>query len=425
MAGLMQNPFTKARKAPTLGANVYSADSTGYDPATRTVDAATETMAGQMAKLTAKESGLMTQARTKSAQQANARGLLNSSLALEAGESAAMNAALPIAQFDAGVYDLASRENTAAKNRAFEFSAAADNTAALTDANAANQFSLTNLTGDIQSRQIREQGEQTRLNQGQMGEIESGLIGRRGEQDRLNIGATGAENRLTQAQAGQIQERMAQLQAALQTGLIGEEGRQTRLTAAQAQQAQQELARLEAQLQTGIIGAQGAQQRQTQAEAAAQERQLFGMQAAQQTAMQQLVGQQNVSLQQMQDAAAKDRLNIEAEYKNLMQTNASAAQVMATAQDGINRILENKDLSNEAKAALIQKANEGLRAQMGVIGAMSGLDLSSLLNFPTTPITQGPSAQQYADVLNQLKQIQDRLNITPPTTARTGFTFGR
>ena len=45
---------------------------------------------------------LLTGARTRAAQAANSRGLINSSMGVQAGEMAAMSAALPIAQADAG-----------------------------------------------------------------------------------------------------------------------------------------------------------------------------------------------------------------------------------------------------------------------------------------------------------------------------------
>lgn len=279
--------------------NPLTLDVDPNQPALWNVDPAKETVAGQLESLTAKESGLMTQARTKAAQSANARGLLNTSIATEAGESAALGVALPIAQSDAAIHGTAAQQNQAARNT----------------------FGLSRL-----------QGEETRKTQSQAGEIETGLIGTRGGQERL-----------TQQQAGEIQSRQ--------------------------------------------IGEQGTQQRLTQAEGATQEQALFQQQAAQQTAMQQLVGQQNVTIQQLQSATATDLANIEATYKTLMQTSATAAQVMATAQQGINDILKDTTLSNDAKSALILKLQDGLKAQMGVVGALGGVDLSALLVFPSAPIT--------------------------------------
>ena len=60
-----------------------------------------QTVAGQIQNLTDPNSPLIQQARSRATQQANARGLLNSSMAATAGESAAYDAAMPIAQADA------------------------------------------------------------------------------------------------------------------------------------------------------------------------------------------------------------------------------------------------------------------------------------------------------------------------------------
>ena len=56
----------------------------------------------QLSKILASDSPLLTQARTRAAQTANRRGLLNSSMAVQAGEAAAFDVALPIASQHAG-----------------------------------------------------------------------------------------------------------------------------------------------------------------------------------------------------------------------------------------------------------------------------------------------------------------------------------
>ena len=80
------------------------------------VDADKSTVAGQLGSLLAKDSPWITRARTKAAQTSAARGLGNSSIAAGAGEAAAIDAALPIAQQDATSYLTAQRDNTSALN---------------------------------------------------------------------------------------------------------------------------------------------------------------------------------------------------------------------------------------------------------------------------------------------------------------------
>lgn len=246
MAGFMDT--TELPKLPdlqqTMGApaatpaTTPAAATVDPSPVTRTIDPAKETVAGQLNTLTAKESPLMTRARTGAMQTANARGLMNSSIAAGAGEAAAIDSALPIATADANLYGVAARDNMTAQN----------------------QFGAAKLQGNIESN-------------------------------------------------------------------------------------------------------------------------LFDKQAAQQT-----------NIQQLQATSAKELANIEATYKTQMQGNATAGQVMAAAQSGINDILKDTTLSNDAKAALVKQLQNGLKAQMGVIGAMSGLDLASLLVFPESalPATAAP-----------------------------------
>jgi len=98
-----------------------------YNPAQRTVDPAQETVAGQMQGLIQDNSPLMQMARTGAKQQMNSRGLLNSSLAISAGDAAAYQAALPIAQADASVYDTNAKQNLAYQNEALKTNVGATN----------------------------------------------------------------------------------------------------------------------------------------------------------------------------------------------------------------------------------------------------------------------------------------------------------
>lgn len=84
-------------------------------PATYTPDD-NSLVSAQLAKLLSKDSPYLQAARLRATQQMNARGLTNSSMAVGAAELAATEAALPIAQGDAGVFATAQRDNTDATN---------------------------------------------------------------------------------------------------------------------------------------------------------------------------------------------------------------------------------------------------------------------------------------------------------------------
>jgi hypothetical protein len=67
-------------------------------------------------KLLASDSPYIQSARTRAAQYSNSRGLLNSSIGAGAGESAAIESSLPIAQADASMWGRSQSENASAKN---------------------------------------------------------------------------------------------------------------------------------------------------------------------------------------------------------------------------------------------------------------------------------------------------------------------
>lgn len=74
------------------------------------------TVQGQMDNLLKNDSPLMQRATTRASQAANKRGLLNSSMAVQSGQEAALTAALPIAQADAKAYQAQGLANQNAMN---------------------------------------------------------------------------------------------------------------------------------------------------------------------------------------------------------------------------------------------------------------------------------------------------------------------
>lgn len=105
----------------------------GYMPTQRTVDPTKETVQGQFNSITQSDSPVMQMARTGAKQQMNAKGLLNSSMAVGAADAAAYQAALPMAQADANIYGTVSQQNQAFQNEALK-----TNTASMNDASKTN-----------------------------------------------------------------------------------------------------------------------------------------------------------------------------------------------------------------------------------------------------------------------------------------------
>lgn len=149
MAGLIENEMGGTLIKPMLPEdNLAQATSVGIDPERRTIDAAKESVAGQLDSLLKSGSPLLERARAGATQTANSRGLVNSTMAAQAGEAAAIDAALPIANADANIYGTAARDNQAAGNTALQISADATNKASMVNADSANQMALQSLRGN-------------------------------------------------------------------------------------------------------------------------------------------------------------------------------------------------------------------------------------------------------------------------------------
>ncbi|MBF9645488.1 hypothetical protein, partial [Streptococcus pseudopneumoniae] len=75
-----------------------------------------QTVQGQVADTTNADGVLMQQAATKGLQQSNQRGLLNTSLGVQASQNALYEAAMPMAQQDASTYADAAKTNAGERN---------------------------------------------------------------------------------------------------------------------------------------------------------------------------------------------------------------------------------------------------------------------------------------------------------------------
>lgn len=139
MAGLLGSTSTTSSITNPLNAPTGTAAKiTGVEDWQNSAD---QSVAGQVAKITAADSPLMQQARTASLQNMNQRGLVNSSMANTAGQSAVLGAALPMAQQDAATASSIAKYGADVRNDANKFNVQADNSMAsqnLTGATQAN-----------------------------------------------------------------------------------------------------------------------------------------------------------------------------------------------------------------------------------------------------------------------------------------------
>lgn len=124
-------------------ATATPAAATTYDPSKYTVTP-DQTVQGQTAKIVGDDSVLMQQARTRANQDAQAKGLLSSSLAVGAGQNAVIQNALPIASQDASTYNQAMTNTANAENVAKGFGAGAQNQASLNNSGILTQNAQVN-----------------------------------------------------------------------------------------------------------------------------------------------------------------------------------------------------------------------------------------------------------------------------------------
>lgn len=172
------NPDTPVNATMT-GATGAATGYTANNATTNNVNVtAPQTVSSQITGLIAQNSPLEQQAQAQAAQASNAKGLLNSSMAVGSGESAVLNTALPIAEQDAQTNANAATFNANAANTTSQFNAGAANTAAEQNTQAtntqtlANQQSLntagqvnTTQANALQSQEIQQQGTVAQANQ--------------------------------------------------------------------------------------------------------------------------------------------------------------------------------------------------------------------------------------------------------------------
>lgn len=92
----------------------------------------------------------------------------------------------------------------------------------------------------------------------------------------------------------------------------------------------------------------------------------------------------NKILSQLMDQQNKLYLaDIEASYKTLMQSEASATSLYQASVKNISEILMNPDLTPAAKTAAVANQNQLLKTGMEIIGKIGGLNLDELLTFPS------------------------------------------
>jgi hypothetical protein len=100
-------------------------------------------------------------------------------------------------------------------------------------------------------------------------------------------------------------------------------------------------------------------------------------------------GQQDIALQTLRGNQAKELAEIEAQYKNLTQSSASASAIFTQVSKNITDILADPNTSVEQKQAAVDHQRSLLESQLTIIGNIAEIDLAGLLDFTGTTSEPG------------------------------------
>ncbi len=314
-----------AQTAATTNATAAQATNNSAALTNWTVDP-NQTVQGQLDGIIAKNSPLMQRAETKANEQMNGRGLLNSSMAVGAAQTAVLDAATPIATADAGTYADAAKTNAGAANTNSQFNA--------TQANQTSQFNASAAT---------------------------------------DVSKTNANAANTQAQFNANAQNSAS---------------QFNATADNAAK----------NFTAGAANTASLQKSETDAAAARQ-----AVDVANQRAMQEYDAASKLTLQtanakDQQALAALDQANkvalanIEATYKNQMQTSQSMAASYQSMVESMTKIMQDPDLDAAGKQKAIDNITTLYNNALAMQSNVSGLNLGSLLSPTQVGGTGSPTA---------------------------------
>lgn len=297
-----------------------------FEPFTQEFDES-KGVAGRVNSIISSGSPLMKSAQTRAAQAANSRGLMNSSLGVQAGQQALIETAMPMATADAGLFQTQALTNQAAKNTAGQFNSQQATGAALTGMSADQSESQF-------GRQLAESGRQF--------DTRTGL-------DREQLG----ESRRQFDTSNQLSRDMFTSDAAFKNAQLAESQRQFG--------AGQDLTRDLAGRDDAFRNSQLAQnQRQFDADQ-----------------------HQRVVLASMDVASREKLLGLEAAFKTDIQRDLNISNAWGTTQTAIGNIQNNANLDASTKVTLIQNTLDQFRSFSNFWKKAGGkdTDISDLVNF--------------------------------------------
>lgn len=376
---------TTATSPPAVAA-ASTADATGYTAVPFEVKP-DQTVAGNVDSLLSADSPLMQRAVARANAQANQRGLLNSSLAVSAGQSALYDAATPIATTDAQIKAQAATNTANATNAARQFGAGAINTAALTNAQLNTGISQSN-AASANAQTLQKIQADTSLTM-QDKQVQS--------------------QQLIAANENAVQQQIAALQASTQLSAVDKQTQMQKLINDADNLTQQGIASIQANTQMSIADKQSAiqdlvSQRTTQTQ----------LSVAKMNADSALA---NI------DADGRIKANlagIEASYKQLMQSQASAGDLYKSMLAAMTSIATDPNVAD--KPGAMNNAVAALNDGLDILGRISNLNLGTQLHFdgpdeaaPVAPTGGSTTPPWFQDFINNRQNATNYSDGDPGT----------
>ena len=305
-----------------------SPESVTYDPERISLDQNTDTVEGRLNSIIDKNSALQQSAATRANEQMASRGLVNSSMAVGAGQKAVIDSALPIATSDAAAMQGVKSSN----------------------AQAANAASALGATGAQQQQAITRQGEVQAGLQESQGKIQAGL----------------------QEGQGIIQSRLQQERGEIETALQTADAASKVDLQARAAVIDKELQELKG-AQESTLSAQNADQAQAAAKLAGE------IELSNQTELKKLDGELDIKLE-----------TLKGNYQALITSTQSAANMYAQTSSSISAILAAPKLSMSSKQQIISQEIDLLQNGLQTIGNANNVDFGNLLTFTNTGAPTAP-----------------------------------
>lgn len=386
-----QNMTAQGYDAAKTGSQGY--DAAQADLAKWNVDN-NQLVQNQLSSVLSQTNPLMKSAEAKAKQEMNARGLLNSSMAVKAGQSALYDYAVPIATSDATTLANSAKYNADASNQIAQFNAGAKNAASQFTAGAANAASLANQQATNAASQFNATAQNAAAAANQNAQNAAGQFNAQ-SQTQVSLANQASADQAGQFNAGaknQTSQFNAAAANALQQQNLSNE-QQTALANAAARNAAAQFGASAAN-QASITNAQ----LQSQAS-------LANAEIAKSVAMQQLDSafkaqvanadnQTKVAMQEMQSQAQLQLANIEATYKSQMQTSQSAANMYQQAVKNITDITNNPDLDTSGKEAAIKVQTDMLNDSLKAFKAIGQTNVAQTLNFNAPSVVSQTESQK-------------------------------